>query len=64
MPTGAKIYDDCVRKPNQAVVEHVELEGLTKLVAEGYSPGLMFVSPDLITASDEEKKQAMAQAKL
>ena len=54
MPGLAKMYDDLVRRPFQLVMDNVKLEGLTKLVANGYSTGITLVSPDLEKISQEE----------
>jgi len=57
MPTSGMMYNDLVREPMQMVVDEVELEGLTKLVATGYSVGITLVSPDSEKTSAEERKR-------
>ena len=58
MPLVAQM-NQMVREPMEMVMEEIELEGLTKLVAKGHRIGLSFGSPDIEKKSKEEKDNEM-----
>jgi len=57
MPGLAMMYDKVVEKPMEMVLDGVRLEGLTKLIAQGYSTGSTFTTPDMHKMPIEEWRE-------